>query len=157
MVEQIPDSPLDYGILIGLAYQSFTSQLRGALAAQGFDNLGGAYGYVFRVLVSEQHSQRELAARLQITDQGMAKIVDEMVERDYLERRPDPGDARVKRLHLARRGRAALAAARRFHADFERRLARQLGAAAVRSSRRLLEAVAHTGIDDLAQARLRPM
>jgi DNA-binding MarR family transcriptional regulator len=161
MVEQNPappaDAALDLGILIGLAFQAFTDQLRTALAEQGHDDLGGAYGYVFRVLAAEQPSQRQLAARLGISDQGMAKILDEMVARGYVERRPDAGDARIKRLRLARRGREALAAARRFHAGFEQRLIRQAGPAAVRGLRRLLEAIARTGADDLAQARLRPM
>jgi DNA-binding MarR family transcriptional regulator len=147
---------LDLGILLGLAYQAFTDQLRGALAAQGFTDLGGAYGYVFRVLADEELSQRALAARLGITDQGMAKILGEMVERGYVERRADPDDARVKRLRLARRGRQALAAARRFHAAFEARLVAGEGAAAVRGLRRLLEVVGQSGgADDLAQARLR--
>jgi DNA-binding MarR family transcriptional regulator len=157
MVEQNPEAALDLGILLGLAYQSFVEQLRAALAAQGFDDLGSAYGYVFRALAADQPSQRELAARLAITDQGMAKIVDEMVARGYIRRRPDPDDARIKRLHLARRGREALAAARRFHANFEEQMAHQLGAAPVRTLRRVLTAVAQAGVDDLAQARLRPM
>jgi DNA-binding MarR family transcriptional regulator len=156
MVEQLADA--DLGILLGLAYQGFTDELRSALAAQGFDDLGGAYGYVFRALTGEELSQRQLASRLAITDQGMAKILSEMIGRGYVERRADPNDARVKRLRLAKRGRDALAAARRFHAAFERRLVRDAGTAAVRTLRRMLETVAQSNVpDDLAQARLRPM
>jgi DNA-binding MarR family transcriptional regulator len=155
MVEQLSD--IDLGILLGLAYQGFTDELRAALAAQGFDDLGGAYGYVFRALSADELSQRELAGRLGITDQGTAKILTEMVDRGYVERRADPDDARVKRLRLAKRGRDALAAARRFHAAFERRLVRDAGSAAVRSLRKTLELVARANEpDDLAQARLRP-
>jgi DNA-binding MarR family transcriptional regulator len=148
---------IDIGILLGLAYQCFTDQLRAALVEQGFTDLGGAYGYVFRALASEELSQRALAVRLGITDQGMAKIVGEMVERGYVERRVDPEDARVKRLRLARRGKQALAAARKFHGGYEDRLVRQEGPAAVRTLRRLLEIVGQSGAqNDLAQARLRP-
>ena len=111
MVEQT-QAPIYFGILLGLAYQSFTDLLRASLAQQGFDDLGGAYGYVFRALADDEPSQRELAGRLGITDQGMAKILAEMVERRYVERHPDPKDSRVKRLGLGARGRAALAAAR---------------------------------------------
>src|SRR5438309_2193129 len=107
MVEQKND-PVDFGILLGLAYQTFTDRLRETLAGQGFDDLGAAYGYVFRALAEGQPSQRELARRLQITDQGMAKIIAEMVERRYVERHVDRDDARVLRLHLATRGEAAL-------------------------------------------------
>ena len=87
MVEQKHD-PVDLGILLGLGYQAFVDRLRADLKARGFDDLGGAYGYVFRVLADEPLSQRELARRLGITDQGMAKIVGEIVvERRYVERR----------------------------------------------------------------------
>jgi DNA-binding MarR family transcriptional regulator len=151
------DAPPDFGILLGLAYQSFTDLLRASLAKQGFDDLGGAYGYVFRALDDQQPSQRELARRLGITDQGMAKIVNEMVERRYVERGEDPDDSRVNRLRLASRGKAALSAARRFHAGFERELARELGEPAVRKLRQLLRVIAERGGDpDLAHARLRP-
>jgi DNA-binding MarR family transcriptional regulator len=157
MVEQSL-APLDFGVLLGLAYQSFTDLLRAALAKQGFDDLGGAYGYVFRALAEGEPSQRELAGRLQITDQGMAKIIVEMVERGYVERRPDADDSRVKRLRLGARGRAALAAARRFHAGFEQKLRAEAGDAPVRRLRDLLQHIAARGgaEGDLAHARLRP-
>ena len=155
MVEQKRPS-LDFGILLGLAYQSFTDLLRTSLAKQGFDDLGGAYGYVFRALVDEEPSQRELALRLGITDQGMAKILSEMVERGYVERRPDPEDSRVKRLRLASRGKSALGAARRFHAAFEQQLGAAMGKGTVRKLRQMLAGIAERGLDrDLGQARLR--
>jgi DNA-binding MarR family transcriptional regulator len=160
MVEQIQsDEPrdLDLGILLGLAYQGFTDQLRVHLRAKGYDDLGTAFGYVFRALAEDELSQRDLAVRLGITDQGMAKILGEMVACGYVERRPDANDARIKRLRLAKRGRSALTAARRFHAEFEASLARDAGTAAVATLRRTLALIARTGhAGDLAVARLRP-
>jgi DNA-binding MarR family transcriptional regulator len=156
MVEQKKTAP-DFGILLGLAYQSFKDQLHASLVKQGFDDLGGAYGYVFRALADEEPSQRELAGRLGITDQGMAKIIAEMVGRGYVERRIDTQDSRVKRLRLGTRGRGALAAARRFHATFEQKLRDEVGDAPVRRLRELLQQVAARGAEsDLAHARLRP-
>lgn len=156
MVEQLHDT--DLGILIGLAYQQFKDELHAELARGGFDDIRDVYGYVFRALAAEELSQRDLAIRFGMTDQGMAKIVGEMEQRGYLERRTDRLDARIKRLRLARRGRDALAAARRFHATFERRLVRQTGGASVRKLRQMLQAIATTPEPhDLAQARLRPI
>jgi DNA-binding MarR family transcriptional regulator len=163
MIEQIPGAErqrgaVDFGIGLGLAYQTFTDLLRASLAAQGFTDLGAAYGYVFRALAEGEPSQRELARRLRITDQGMAKIVAEMVARGYVVRRADREDSRVWRLTLGPRGRTALAAARRFHDRFERQLARAVGAAAVKELRRLLRVIGERGADrDLTHARLRPM
>jgi DNA-binding MarR family transcriptional regulator len=156
MVEQKTEE-IDLGILLGLAYQGFTDQLWAALGRKGYDDLGNAYGYVFRALSDEELSQRELATRLGITDQGVAKILGEMVARRYVERRPDPVDARIKRLRLSKRGRSALAAARQFHSDFEQSLIEEAGPGAAKTLRRALELIArrsHEG--DLAVARLRP-
>ena len=156
MVEQKRQA-VDFGILLGVAYQGFVDLLRADLARRGFDDLGGAYGYVFRTLAEEEPSQRELARRLQITDQGMAKIIAEMVERRYVERHPDPDDSRVKRLRLVPRGRAALGAARRFHRAFESELGRSLGKPGVRQLRGMLERIVQrAGDHDAAHARLRP-
>jgi len=135
MVEQKTETT-DFGILLGLAYQSFTDLLRASLAREGFDDLGGAYGYVFR---------------------AMAQILAGMVRRGYVERHADRRDSRVKRLRLGPRGRAALTAARRFHAAFERQLVKEVGAPAIRRFRQQLERIAGRGADDdLARARLRP-
>lgn len=154
MVEQMT-SPIDFGILLGLSYQAFVDELRAVLLAKGFSDLGPSYGYVFRALGAEALHLRALAKRLGITDQGAAKIVDEMEARGYLERQAHPEDGRIKRLRLARRGRAALAAARQFHRLYERRLAQRLGSQDVAIARRILEAVAGGG--DNAGDHLRPL
>src|SRR6476646_5151401 len=112
----------DIGILLGLAYAGFVDELRADLAARGFADLGPSYGYVFRVLGDGERSLSELAALLGMTLPGAGKIVDEMERRRYVERRPDSVDRRVKHIALSSRGRAALAAARAFHRDFEERL-----------------------------------
>lgn len=113
----------DIGILLGLAYGAFVEQMHADLGARGFDDLGRSYGYVFRVLADGDRSLSDLAALLEMTLPGAAKIVDEMEARGYVERHADRSDRRVKRLRLSPRGRAALRAARAFHRRFERRLA----------------------------------
>lgn len=154
MVEQMT-SAIDFGVLLGLSYQAFVDELRAVLQAKGFTDLGPSYGYVFRALGAEALHLRALAQRLGMTDQGAAKIVDEMEAHGYVERHAHPEDGRIKRLRLAGRGRAALAAARRFHRSYERRLAERLGAREVAIARRILEAIAGSG--DAAGAHLRPL
>lgn len=118
----------DFGILLGLAYAAFVDELRAHLAESGFEALNHSFGYVARALAAQNLSLSELAVHLGITSQGALKIVDDMEENHYLERVPDPEDGRTKRLRLTKRGRAALAAARAFHAHFEAELARRGGA-----------------------------
>jgi MarR family transcriptional regulator for hemolysin len=145
----------DFGILLGLAYQGFVDQLHAELARQGFVELGPAYGYVIRAIDAEPGiRQRDLARRLAITEQGTGKIIDAMVRDRLVRRRPDPGDRRAHRLELGTRGLALLTAARRFHARFERDLARDLGRS-VATTRRILEAIVARSGDDTADGRLR--
>jgi DNA-binding MarR family transcriptional regulator len=149
------DNPVDLGILLGLAFQTFSDELRAEIAAEGFDDLGSAYGYVFRALARESLQLTELADRLGMTAQGASKLVSEMEAREYVERRPDPEDGRAKRLRLAPRGRAALAFARRFHAAYERRLRAELGERHVTTLRRVLDHMVASGGKDPATALLR--
>lgn len=115
-------SNTDFGILLGLAYQRFVIELNEHLASKGFKIIKPTFGYLLRALDGRKLTTAQLAARLQITSQGMAKIVEEAVSAGYLERQADPSDARVKLLCLAPEGLALLKAARAFHRSFERRL-----------------------------------
>jgi DNA-binding MarR family transcriptional regulator len=146
----------DFGILLGLAYQGFVEQLHEDLARHGFTQVGSSVGYVLRAVADEPMNQRQLAARLGITDQGTGKIVDEMVEDGFLVRVADPDDARARRLVLGERGKALLRTARAFHARFEKRLAAKLGKAVV-ATRAVLEEIVAESPAETARRRLRPM
>lgn len=145
----------DIGILLAVAYQEFVRQLRAAHEAEGFGDTGRSDGVVFRSLAVRPMTVSDLAARLEISKQGAAQIVEDMERRGYVERRPDPDDRRARLVHLSERGTRALAAARRFHRDFERRLVRAHGAAAVAGMRALLDAIG--GDEQRVDPRLRAL
>jgi DNA-binding MarR family transcriptional regulator len=149
------DTTPDFGILLGLAYQAFVDQLHAELARHGFHDLGPSVGYVVRAIAgsADPMSQRQLAEYLGVTDQGAAKIVDDLVARDFIRRRPSPDDARVNHLHLSARGKELLAVARRFHARFEAGLVRRFGGEAA-ATRRVLTAIAASA-DERVRGRLR--
>ena len=128
----------DIGILLLLADQEFVRELREHVAAQGFDDQGRSDGFVFRTLGAGPTTISGLAERLEITKQGAGQIVDDMERRGYVERRPDPSDARAKLLHLTERGEAALSAARKFHQAYERRLRKRFGDEAIDTLRDVL-------------------
>jgi DNA-binding MarR family transcriptional regulator len=148
----------DFGILLGLAYQTFVARLHEHLRADGFTDIAPTYGYVLRAIADEPMNQRQLSKLLGITDQGTGKIVNEMERVRLVKRIADPEDARARVLTLGPRGRELLASARAFHAKFERQLARELGGA-VATTRRVLEAI--VGDADASAGRgprrLRPM
>jgi DNA-binding MarR family transcriptional regulator len=132
----------DFGILLLLADQEFVRSLRAAMAEQGFDEQGRSDGFVLRTLGAAPATISVLAERLDISKQGAAQIVDDMERRGYVERHPDPTDGRARLIHLSARGRAALAAARKFHQSYERRLRREHGDAAIDAVRSVLTAMA---------------
>jgi DNA-binding MarR family transcriptional regulator len=150
-------SGADFGILLGLAFQTFSDQLSAELLTLGYDDIGSSYGYVFRALDGGALHLTELASRLGITDQGVVKIINEMEKRRYVERKLDPDDGRAKLLTLAPRGRALLAKVRRFHAAYERHLSQTLGSTEVATARRVLEALVAASGTDAAHARLRAL
>jgi DNA-binding MarR family transcriptional regulator len=57
---------------------------------------------------AEGQSQHALAQALQIPPSRMVALVDGLEQRGLLERRPIPGDRRVRALHLSRKGRSVL-------------------------------------------------
>lgn len=133
-----PAEEVDFGILLALAYSAFVDELRAALAAEGFDDLHGSFGYVARALHERERSLRELADELRMTSPGALKIVDDMEAHGYLTREDDRTDRRAKRLRLTARGEAALAAARAFHKRFEAQIRSRSGARATRVLREVL-------------------
>ena len=155
---QAPGEEPDLGILLALAFSAFATELRTSMAAAGYDDLHRSFGYVARNLAERPLTLSELAQRLDITSPGALKIVQQMEDAGYLERLPDPADARAKHLRLTRRGRSALAAAREFHARFERDLEARFGSKKVQALREVMgDIVARHESDGGAPVALRPM
>ena len=132
----------DFGILLLLAEQEFVRGLRAATAELGFDDQGRSDGFVLRTLGAGPATISVLADRLDITKQGAAQIVDDMESRGYVERHPDPTDGRARLIHLSARGQAALAAARKFHQSYERKLRKTHGDTAIDAVRAVLTSMA---------------
>ena len=135
------DAPVDFGVLLNLAFGSFKMQLHAALAHAGFDDIGASFGYVFRLLAAEPSNLRDVAHALAISAPGALKIINDMVDKGYVERLEHALDARQKLLALTPRARRAMGAARRFHAEFEQELAQRIGPRRAAAARAALEAI----------------
>jgi DNA-binding MarR family transcriptional regulator len=131
--------PLDFGILLNIAYGTFKAGLHEHLARAGFDDVGTSFGYVFRTLEAGPINLRQLADLLAITPQGALKLVNSMVDKGYVERHGDTADGRVKQLALTGKARKVIAEARRYHASFERGIAERMGADKAAVARAVLE------------------
>ncbi len=151
-----PADPLDFGVLLNVAFGAFKQRLHRHLAQAGFNDVGPSFGYVFRLLLAQPANLREVAERLGISAPGALKVVDDMVAKGYVERSEHAQDKRIKQLTLTARGLAAVEAARSFHVQFEQELAQRLGVGDVAAARHVLEQmVAHMSDAEL-EAGLRP-
>jgi DNA-binding MarR family transcriptional regulator len=150
-----PGQDGDIGILLTLGLRAFTDLLHAELGERGFGDLRPAFGVVFRALRDEPLTLTELADRLRVTKQAAAKVVDEMVAKGLVRKRPDRGDGRAKLLELTARGRRATDTAREIGAHINARVVSDAGPRAAAGMWRALEALVLAGGlgDDLAHRR----
>ena len=103
---------------------------------------------LFRVLnvvdAAEGQSQQAIGEAIQAPASRMVAIVDELEQRGLVERRPHPGDRRIRALYLTPEGRKALARGRRIAMEHEEELARGMSAA----DRRRLVALLQTVVEE---------
>jgi DNA-binding MarR family transcriptional regulator len=91
------------------------------------------------LLAKQPNSARpsELAPQARITRSSMTQLLDDLERRNWVERRPDPNDRRIIRIHLTAAGAAMTqAATRHFH-----KLCRQMAAKLTPSDQRGLSAL----------------
>ncbi|MFD5078207.1 MarR family winged helix-turn-helix transcriptional regulator [Streptomyces sp. NPDC058371] len=88
-----------------------TQRIHAGVVARGFEGLRPAHGFAFARLAPDGATATDLAAHLGVTKQAASQLVDEMVRKGYVERRPHPDDARARLIVLTERGRACTRAA----------------------------------------------
>ena len=81
----------------------------------------------------------ELAESAQVTKQTAGALVDQLERRGYVERVPDPTDARARLVRLGRRGQEAQALARGVEQRMTAEWTRHLGVGEMRELRRHME------------------
>ena len=98
------DTPL-MGIM-GIVLHKMLNTAKGMY--QEFDLNKSQAGILFTLHRSDSMSQKELAARLNVTPPSITSSIQKMERDGYLTRHPDPADQRVMRLTLAERGKACI-------------------------------------------------
>lgn len=131
-------SALDIGSLALFVGLAATQAIREDLASQGFGDLRTSHGYVFQHLIDAQPTVSDLAARLDMTQQGASKAVAELERLGYVERMPSAHDARIRHVALTRRGRQAVSAARQARERLEASLRERCDATAFQTARTVL-------------------
>ena len=75
---------------------------------QEFDLNKSQAGVLFTLHGSDSMSQKELAARLNVTPPSITSAIQKMEKEGYLTRHPDPADQRVMRLTLTEKGKSCI-------------------------------------------------
>src|SRR5438309_2594768 len=98
------------------------------MSERGYSDVKAGHAAVFMNIDRRAGTRlTELSRRARMSKQGMMLLVDELEERGYVRRVPDPEDGRAKLVRLTARGRNYVAEARRTMAGVESRARRQLG------------------------------
>lgn len=122
-----------------------TQRIHEGVVARGFEGLRPAHGYAFTRLAPDGATATELAAHLGVTKQAASQLVDELVRKGYVERRPHPEDARARLVVLTERGRACTRAAEESAAEAVRPWVELLGEGEMRVLRERLLRIAPYG------------
>lgn len=139
----------DLARLLLEAHRSIGAELASTLAERGYPDTRPGHSAVF-LHIDRRSGTRltELARRARMTKQGMMLLVDELEERGYVRRVPDPEDARAKIVRLTARGRRCAAETRRVVAAIEARTRRELGERRFEALRDALELLTGGAADD---------
>jgi DNA-binding MarR family transcriptional regulator len=122
------------------ARRALASGLDADLAERGYPDLRPGHAALF-LSVDRRSGSRitDLAEQNRLTKQAMMAMVDDLEERGYVRRVPDPADARAKLVRLTAHGRRAAAECRRAIQALEQRTRRTLGDRAYDALRDALE------------------
>lgn len=135
------------GALLRVPTDEVRRRILEGLARRGYDDLVPAHLTVLGWPGPEGLRPSDLAARTGMTRQAVNYLLGQLEALGYLDRRPDPGAARVTRIHLTARGRRLIPAIRgivvdEIERDWEQALGREDFAELRRLLRRLNDVVA---------------
>lgn len=119
--------PLGIPMLMFVSYRHAEQRILGHLHERGFDDLTLAQVRIAARLDDEGSRLTTLAAAAQVTKQTAGFLVDQLEKAGYVERQPDPRDARARLIVLAARGQAVRVVAREMEAQLEAEWSTHLG------------------------------
>ena len=137
-----PGPPL-IGALLRIPLEDVRRRMLECLHGAGFDDFEAAHLIVLQYPGPEGARPSELAARLRMSKQALNYQLGQLERLGYLERRPDPDDARSRRIVLTERGQAVVPVIRDAVRGIEKVWARRLGPERFAQLRELLTELNH--------------
>jgi DNA-binding MarR family transcriptional regulator len=132
------DAGTNTGLLLYYPYRDMEIRVMEVLHAGGFEDLSYAQARIFQRIDPGGSRLVRLAEQARVTKQTASVLVQALEQEGYVERRPDPADARARLVTVAARGRAAQAVAAGVVAEVEAQWRRTLGARRYAELRRAL-------------------
>ena len=134
-VEQTDEPPV--AVLFFVAHRAVEQRVFTALRTAGFEATL-AQGRLFARVAEGGSRLTQLAESAQITKQTAQYLVDQLGALGYLERVPDPTDARARLVRIAPRGREAQQLARTVEAEVTEEWVQHLGCSDFAELRRIM-------------------
>ncbi|MEU6272220.1 MarR family winged helix-turn-helix transcriptional regulator [Streptomyces populi] len=122
-----------------------TQRIHEGVVARGFEGVRPAHGFAFARLAPDGATVGDVAAHLGVTKQAASQLVEELVRKGYVERRPHPDDARARLVVLTELGWACTRAAEEAAADAVRAWAEVVGEDEMRALHACLAGIAPYG------------
>ncbi|HEY3013487.1 MAG TPA: MarR family transcriptional regulator [Nocardioides sp.] len=97
-------------VLMFVAHRHVEQRVLAALAEAGYDDITTAQSRVFQRIGPDGTRLTTLAEQAQVTKQTAGFLVDQLEKAGYVERGPDPSDARARLVRIAERGQRAIEA-----------------------------------------------
>lgn len=132
------EDELSTGLLLFIPYREMERRVFAELADLGYDDITLAQGRVFQRVAPGGSRLTDLAEQARITKQSAGFLVDRLEELGYVERVPDPTDARARLIRAAPRGQRVIAAAAEIVDRIEAEWTAHLGARDMADLRRIL-------------------
>ena len=129
--DEPPEASRAYGfelpMLLFAGFRSIIDELHAELARQGHPDMRPMHGFVFQAIGPGGTTAAQLARRLGVSKQAAGKTIDHLERLGYLERAPDPADARRKAVRLTGRAFDALDRSARLFDGLRARWAEVIG------------------------------
>lgn len=119
MPEDAALEELNIGLLLYIPYRALEDRVFAAFAAVGYGDVTPAQARIFQRIGQEGTRLTELAEAAQVTKQTAGFLVDQLERAGYVQRTPDPTDARARLVRVTARGAATIPIGEKIIADIE--------------------------------------
>ncbi|HWO47733.1 MAG TPA: MarR family winged helix-turn-helix transcriptional regulator [Solirubrobacterales bacterium] len=127
--------------LLSLAFDAMITEFRQEIEDSEFGDMRPTHACVFRYVRGTGLRLTDIAELANMTKQSVGEVVDDLVERGYAERVPDPADGRAKLICLTKRGEKAQEFGFQAFAAIEKRWADRYGPERIAELRSILEEI----------------